>query len=64
MTAVGLEFSGSVIGGLALGYYLDAWLGTAPWLLVAGTFAGMGAAVSRLIALTRRFQRLRDETKR
>ena len=62
MTALGLEFSGSVIGGLILGYYLDKWLGTEPWLLLVGTFGGLGAAVIRLVALTKRFDRLRDES--
>lgn len=60
MTALGLEFSGSVIGGLALGYYLDRWLGTGPWLVIALTFGGMIAAVVRIIQLTQRFQRLRE----
>lgn len=60
MTALGLEFSSAVIGGLVLGYYLDDWLGTEPWLLLVCTFAGLGTAVARILALTRRFQRIRD----
>lgn len=59
MTAIGLEFSGSVIGGLILGYYLDEWLGTEPWLLLVGTFGGLGAAVVRMVTLTKRFDRMR-----
>lgn len=59
MTALGLEFAGSVIGGLVLGYYLDDWLGTAPWLLVVLTFGGMVGAFVRIVALSRRFERLR-----
>lgn len=64
MAALGLEFSGAVIGGLILGYYLDEWLGTKPWLVLVGTFAGLGTAVVRMIALTRRFQQIRDERHR
>jgi ATP synthase protein I len=64
LTALGLEFSGSVLGGLALGYYLDQWLGTEPWLLVALTFGGMATAFLRIIALTRRFDRIRRERER
>jgi ATP synthase protein I len=64
MTALGLEFSSAVIGGLVLGYYLDDWLGTEPWLLLVCTFGGLGTAVARLIALTRRFQRMRDAERR
>ncbi|MBM4242308.1 MAG: AtpZ/AtpI family protein [Deltaproteobacteria bacterium] len=61
MAALGLEFSSAVIGGLILGYYLDEWLGTEPWLTLLGTFAGLGTAVARMIALTRRFETIRDE---
>ncbi len=61
MAALGLEFSSAVIGGLILGYYLDEWLGTKPWLTMLGTFAGLGTAVVRMIALTRRFQQIRDD---
>jgi ATP synthase protein I len=61
MAALGLEFSGAVIGGLVLGHYLDAWLGTKPWLLLVGTFGGLATAVVRIIALTKRFQKIRDD---
>lgn len=61
MMALGLEFSGAVIGGLIVGYYLDEWLGTEPWLMLLGTFGGLTTAVVRLIALTKRFQQIRDE---
>ena len=61
MAALGLEFSSAVIGGLILGYYLDEWLGTKPWMVLAGTFAGLGTAVIRMIALTKRFKQIRDE---
>lgn len=64
MAALGLEFSSAVIGGLVLGYYLDEWLGTKPWLMMIGTFGGLGTAVARMIALTRRFQKIRDERRR
>ena len=61
MAALGLEFSASVIGGLALGYYLDRWLGTDPWLLVTFTFGGMAGAMVRIVMLSRRFERMRRE---
>lgn len=64
MAALGLEFSSAVIGGLILGYYLDEWLGTKPWMVLVGTFAGLGTAVIRMIALTKRFQQIRDERER
>lgn len=59
LTAIGFEFSGSVLGGLLLGAALDRWLGTDPWLLLVGTFGGLGAAVLRMIQILRRFDALR-----
>lgn len=61
MAALGLEFSGAVIGGLVLGHYLDEWLGTTPWMLLVGTFGGLATAVVRIVALTKRFQKIRDD---
>lgn len=61
MTALGLEFSGAVIGGLIVGYYLDDWLGTGPWLVLVGTLGGLATAVIRILALIKRFERLREE---
>ena len=53
-SSVGIELGLSVAIGLLIGYYLDAWLGTKPWLmllwllfgLIAG-FRGVVRAVSR-----------------
>lgn len=53
-SSVGLEMGLSVVIGLVVGYYMDRWLGTEPWLmllwlvfgLVAG-FRGVIRAVSR-----------------
>lgn len=59
LSALGLEFAGSVLGGLVLGYYLDRWLGTSPWLMLVGTLGGMVTAVTRIILLTNQFERQR-----
>lgn len=53
-SSIGLEMGLSVVIGLLVGYYLDRWLGTEPWLmllwlvfgLVAG-FRGVLRAVGR-----------------
>lgn len=39
-TRLGLEFVVSVIVGAVLGYGLDWWLGTLPWLTIIGLFLG------------------------
>ena len=40
----GLTFVVAILGGLYLGQWLDAKLGTAPWLLIVGVFTGAGAS--------------------
>lgn len=64
MAGVGLEFAATVIGGLALGYYLDEWLGTEPLFLMLCVFGALAGTVSRLVLLSRRLDRLRREDER
>ena len=40
----GMTFVVAMLGGLYLGQWLDRRLGTAPWLLIVGVFAGAGAS--------------------
>ena len=49
---VGLELVAATVLGAGLGYGLDRWLGTEPWLLVVGVVLGAAAgflAVYRLV---------------
>jgi ATP synthase protein I len=48
--SLGLVLPSSIIIGLAIGFYLDKWLGTNPWLLLVFTLLG---AASGLISLIR-----------
>jgi ATP synthase protein I len=41
---LGLTFAVTVGLGVAAGWGLDRWLGTSPWLLLAGMFLGLVAA--------------------
>ena len=41
---MGLQFVVAILLCLFAGKWLDARLGTAPWLLVVGVFVGAGAA--------------------
>lgn len=47
-SALGLEMALSVVIGLGIGYYLDKWLGTAPWLMVLWIGFGFAAGVRSL----------------
>jgi ATP synthase protein I len=66
-SAVGLELGLSVAIGLLIGYYMDAWLGTKPWLmllwlvfgLIAG-FRGVFRAVARADRAAEAEQKERD----
>jgi ATP synthase protein I len=47
-SALGLEMALSVVIGMAVGYYLDRWLGTGPWLTVVWIGLGFAAGVRSL----------------
>jgi len=47
--AAGFALFGSVAAGLLAGWLLDRWLGTAPWLLVAGIVLGAAAGFYEFI---------------
>ena len=51
---LGLEFGSSVVVGLALGYYLDRWLGTEPVLLLVFMLFGFAAGMRSLIRFAQR----------
>jgi ATP synthase protein I len=42
---IGVDVAAALAIGLGIGYLLDAWLGTKPWLLVVFFFLGAGAGV-------------------
>ncbi|GIW42449.1 MAG: hypothetical protein KatS3mg076_3026 [Candidatus Binatia bacterium] len=53
--ALGLEFGFAVAAGVVVGFYLDRWAGTAPWLTLVFTLAAFAGAVYRLVWALRRF---------
>ena len=57
LSSIGLILPSSIAVGLFLGYLLDRWLGTEPWLLLILTVLGI---VSGLLSL---FRALRRELK-
>jgi len=46
--ALGFEMALSVLIGLGIGYYLDKWLGTAPWLMIIWLVFGFAAGFRSL----------------
>jgi ATP synthase protein I len=50
--AAGLSLFVTVASMCGLGWLLDRWLGTAPWLLVAGVVVGAIAGFYQFVRLT------------
>ena len=57
-SSVGIEMGMSVAVGAAIGYYLDQWLGTEPYMLFLWFFAGVG---SGFMALLRTLKKLKAD---
>lgn len=50
--AAAFSLFAAVISGLGLGWLLDHWLGTKPWLMVVGLVLGSAAGFYELIRST------------
>jgi ATP synthase protein I len=48
-SSVGLELGLAVVIGLAVGYYLDQYLGTSPWMLLLWLMLGLAAGFRGVI---------------
>jgi hypothetical protein len=53
VTTIGLEFALPAL----IGFGLDRWLNTNPWITVAGAFLGMGLGMSQVFRLGRESSR-------
>ena len=54
LSSVGICMVASVLIGLAMGYYLDKWLGTEPWLLLIFLGFGIASGFRNIFILTDR----------
>jgi len=48
-SSVGIMFPASIAVGVAIGYFLDQWLNTAPYLLIVFTLSGIAAGFRNLL---------------
>jgi F0F1-type ATP synthase assembly protein I len=62
LIAMALELPGSIIGGLFIGYLLDNYFNTSPWIMMALTTLGFTAACIRLVRWARYFADERSKT--
>ncbi len=56
-SSVGLEMGLSVIIGLLVGYYMDRWLGTEPWLMLGWLVLGLIAGFRGVLRAVNRAER-------
>lgn len=61
---VAFELPGTILGGLVLGYFLDVYFGTSPWLLIALTALAFIGAFVRLMKWVRFFAKERSNGSR
>ena len=45
LSTVGFSFVLAIVIGAAIGYFLDSWLGTTPWLFFLFFFLGLAAGI-------------------
>jgi ATP synthase protein I len=57
---VAFELPGTILGGLLIGYLLDDYFGTSPWLLIAFAALAFATAFVRLVQWIKFFARDRD----
>jgi ATP synthase protein I len=50
---VGVELVAATVVGIGIGYGLDHWLGTGPWLMIVGVFLGAAAGVLGILRVVR-----------
>ncbi len=50
---LGTSLVAATVVGLALGYWLDRWLGSAPWLTMLCTLLGIAAGYVQIIRAVR-----------
>lgn len=54
LSSVGICMVASVLIGMAMGYYLDQWLGTKPWMLLIFLGFGIVSGFRNIFILTNR----------
>lgn len=53
-SVIGIEMAMSVVAGGAIGYGLDLWLGTEPWMMVIWLIFGVVAGFRSLYRMSKR----------
>ena len=48
-SGVGLELAGAMAGLALVGYWIDKWLGTAPWGILGGVILGLVGGLYNMV---------------
>ena len=57
---VAFELPGTIIGGIAVGYFVDKYFSTSPWFLIVCTACAFAGAFVRLVMWVKFFTRKGD----
>ncbi len=60
-SVIGLHLVSGVLVGLVIGYWLDVWLGTKPWLLLLFLVFGIAAGFRNIYLEAKKFQEESDK---
>jgi F0F1-type ATP synthase assembly protein I len=58
LSTVGISMALAICLGALIGYYLDKWLGTSPWLLLVFLAFGVAAAFRNLFIMYKKAEKL------
>ena len=61
LSSIGISMVASSFIGLFIGYSLDKWLGTSPWMTLFWLFIGIASGFRNIFILTRRALREQDQ---
>ena len=59
-TGLGFILPAGAVAGYIIGWLLDRGLGTAPWLSLAGAFAGVAGAIVEILQVLTRAEKQQD----
>lgn len=62
-SSMGFSVALAIVIGLAIGYYLDGYFGTRPWLTLIFLILGIVAGFRNIIILLRRVQKMEKDSK-
>jgi ATP synthase protein I len=62
LSSVGISMVAATFIGLAMGYYLDLWLGTTPWLTLILLLLGIVSGFRNIFILTSRELRRQEQS--